>query len=517
MFLAGTRKILCRSAAALAFSVGVTFPAFAQNQCDCPPPPLRFPATVIVPNVITPQLNPPIGNPPINPMVDPLNPVPNPLAPMVDPLNPGNPALNPVTPPLTAVPLNADDTAAQNNSPFAQPTEAGTQPSMSFAPNMLGDTAGGSCGGLNFGGLLRVRIEHPTFGCSRLNISENNSPLVRDRVYIRYNLFKGQSETDIFSDSPNGARSVVDLERYTFGFEKTYLNGRASIEFRMPINNQLTSDINLSDFQGTTNLPLVDRSIVFGNLSVLNKFMLYRSSSFNLSTGFGINIPTEQPVRIRANIDNDNFLLAGVGSTLPPGFTGQVDATFQGVIDNSTVNLSPFMGFVYTPNDRFFAQGFWQIDVPLNGSNAEVSGSSTVRLGPIGPFNLDLPGVDDPLIQQTLMRFDLGLGYFVYKNPDARWIRGVAPTIEAHYSTTLQDAELLTQRLDFFPGSSADLTVGNWANRVDVFNLTLGNTLLIGDRSTLATGLVIPLSTGDNKPFDYEFTLQFNWRFGPQS
>ena len=173
---------------------------------------------------------------------------------------------------------------------------------VALAPNMIGDLQGGGCGGLSFGGLLRVLIEHPTFGCSRLNIAENNSPLPRDRVYFRYNHFDQETLTDVFTDTPRGAASAVDLDRYTFGFEKTFFDGRFSTELRVPVNRQFVNTIDLQDTQGRTNLPLESRNTVFGNLRFTTKLLLMRSEKLKISSGVGVNIPTERSVKINVRV-----------------------------------------------------------------------------------------------------------------------------------------------------------------------------------------------------------------------
>ena len=464
----------------------------------CPPAP-------IVPGMITPGMPVPYPTPNTAPPITqtPGTPGSPPQAP-TDPLDlpPAVPPEQPAADPGPDFDLASDSTLALGGGDVA------------LAPNMIGDLQGGGCGGLSFGGLLRVLIEHPTFGCSRLNIAENNSPLPRDRVYFRYNHFDQETLTDVFTDTPRGAASAVDLDRYTFGFEKTFFDGRFSTELRVPVNRQFVNTIDLQDTQGRTNLPLESRNTVFGNLGLTLKLLLLREEKLKLSTGVGVNIPTERSVKINVRVRNDQFVLNDPEPAFPNGRTAPVIAGVSGVVKNETVNLSPFLAALYTPTDRLFAQGFIQVDVPVNKSNANVSGFTFIDVPGIGPISNDIPFESGFLKQQVLMRLDLGGGYFVYKNPNARWITGFAPTMEAHYSFTVSDASTLTLPLEFFPGSSADLVVGNLSNRVDVFNLTFGATALLGNRGTFALGYVVPLSTGDNKPFEYEISAQLNWYFG---
>jgi hypothetical protein len=89
------------------------------------------------------------------------------------------------------------------------------------APSMVGDFLGG-------GFLLTSGQTVPIArGDRRFKVAENVSPIPRDRILFNYNHFHN-SLTDI-----NGASR--DLDRFTFGFEKTFLHGRASIETRLPL------------------------------------------------------------------------------------------------------------------------------------------------------------------------------------------------------------------------------------------------------------------------------------------
>jgi hypothetical protein len=56
--------------------------------------------------------------------------------------------------------------------------------------------------------------------------------------------------------------------------------------------------------------------------------------------------------------------------------------------------------------------------------------------------------------------------------------------------------------------------VGNRRNRLDIVDVTVGTTFVIGNNATLATAVALPLTTGDNRTFDWEFQLQLNVFFG---
>ena len=45
------------------------------------------------------------------------------------------------------------------------------------------------------------------------------------------------------------------------------------------------------------------------------------------------------------------------------------------------------------------------------------------------------------LTDQNLGFFDLGAGYWLYRDPDAPRLTGIAAITELHYTTSLQDAD----------------------------------------------------------------------------
>ena len=52
---------------------------------------------------------------------------------------------------------------------------------------------------------------------------------------------------------------------------------------------------------------------------------------------------------------------------------------------------------------------------------------------------------------------------------------------------------------------------------MDIVNATVGNMLVIGERTTLALGAGLPLRSGTDKTFDFEVQAQLNYYFGAQS
>ena len=379
-------------------------------------------------------------------------------------------------------------------------------------PNMFGDMTAGGCGQAAFlAGNVTAGFEHPTFNCTRANLAENNSPLPRSRIYTRYNHFHNINQVDIFGETfPDGVNQL-NIDRFTFGGEWAFLDERMSIEARVPIARQLTSDVEIYDIQGDYNLPLDDYRTEILNLQFILKGLLLERETFALSAGMGVNVPTAQDFNLRLRVEDDDFeiVVPGIGEVASVAAYGNIEGTVQ----NSTVNLSPFLSYLWTPRRRLFTQGFWQIDVPLNTSGTVVSGT----IGAPGPDQIIVPPDVGALHQQTLMRMNIGGGYWLRQKPDAAFLPAIAAILEFHYTTALNDADINPFTIPVLPlpgplpDLNASVAVGNLANRVDVLNMTMGSHFQLWDRTSLGVGCVVPLrqDMGD-KPFDFELNVFLN-------
>ena len=377
---------------------------------------------------------------------------------------------------------------------------------QTLAPNMLGDlfgTGGAFFLGYQNGAGQGVSANNltPVNGGRRLKMGEAVSPMPRNRVFFSYNLFRGPYRTEAPAGgvTPLGNDTVMigngngpagagarnfDLNRFTFGIEKTFFNDRVSTEVRIPFSHTLDPDLLVSD-DGT--VPGMT-STQIDNVSVSLKGILHRSRKLAVSGGLVINVPSASGVTIQQNFND----VAG-GTML-----GHIVD-----IRNDAVHFGPFLGYLITPNDRLFLQGFVQYDFGLSANQTFftpiVDGVSQARQ-------------DGLLNDQSLMQFDVALGYWVYRNPRAKWIRGFAPIAELHYTTTTDNADLIP--FNNAAGAYQSI-VGNTLNRLDIINMTVGSAMQVGDRGTLSSGVVLPLNRGDhNFLFDWEFQLQLNYRFG---
>jgi hypothetical protein len=183
-------------------------------------------------------------------------------------------------------------------------------------------------------------------------------------------------------------------------------------------------------------------STSFGNLTAFAKFILWqdRSGRNLISGGLSVTAPNS-PTRFAGS----------------PATVGFHDSQIQ-----------PFLGYIFA-TDHWFIQGFEAIDVPTDPNDV------------------------------TLNYNDIGIGYFLYKDPDPNaWISSITPTFETHANIPLNHR--------------GALRFNDPAGTADVVDLTYGANILFRRRAMLSFGFVNPV-TGP-KPFSYEWQLLLNVYFG---
>jgi hypothetical protein len=329
-----------------------------------------------------------------------------------------------------------------------------TASSYSATPGMIGDFFGGGykmiLPSLSNSGSPTLATNVPIAAADRrFKIAENNSPFPADRVFFNYHHFN------------NAIRDVdgrlFSLDRYLFGIEKTFLDGLWSIEGRVPFASGLRAE----QFVGAG---VDNEATEFGNMSLVLKRLLYDGCCWRFSGGLGIVFPTGPEAEI---YDQSGALAL--------------------VLENEAVYFQPFLGALYTPNDRLWVQTFAQVDFD-SGGNA-----------------VDWITIDEPngVIQdQSLLFLDVAIGYWIYRSCCCdSWITGIAPMVELHYSTTMQNT-------DFVGGTSGNF-ITNPDNRLDVLNLTGGLRFQLRELSFLTIAGVAPLRQGSDKIFDSEVSLQY--------
>jgi hypothetical protein len=457
------------------------------------------------------------------------------------------------------------------------------------APNMQGDLLYNSRsvsygfirvnGITDFAGLASTTI-------SNASVAENNSPTPLDRLYFRFNYFDhaqavtglSNSTLQVVPPNPGAPQGIFfqlpqtkfyDTKMYTFGGEKTFLDGLASVEVRVPVSTTLASKnlISVADlgspipgsldgagnqnFNATTTPQntLGHEDTEFGNMSLFLKGILYESrcSGLLFSGGLGVGIPTGEDTRTTV-VD-----VSSTGGSAAVSGIREKDV----LIANETWALTPFLAALWVPNERCFAQGFLSAEIPLNASR--ISFTDTQLLGrfgvsptdfangnivPSGVPNLGFSGVSRTPVpptgtvtryirEQPLVHLDLGAGYWVYRDHAASCLTGIAPNLEVHYTGSFDAARVVT-----LPGDAtskilnpnnpiasaqgdpnfplvADIgpIVGGQHKTINIVDLTVGTTFEFGKALTLAPAFTVPLTGTRNRTFDWEAQLQLNWYF----
>ncbi len=116
------------------------------------------------------------------------------------------------------------------------------------------------------------------------------------------------------------------------------------------------------------------------------------------------------------------------------------------------------------------------------------------------------------LQEQALLFADIAAGYWVYRDPSHRFLTGLAPVVELHYSTTMQQGDAVFDDTSGFT-LGMDPAQGVGFGYRDMVNLTGGLHCQLGTLSTLTVAGVVPLRTGGDRDYDTEFAVQFNRRF----
>ena len=252
------------------------------------------------------------------------------LIPVQAPATPATPAPRPqqVPQPVPAAPVPGPTTPASPNPPRTftgtasnalNLASAGTSGRSVELPTMYGDflpfTPMNSHSQLD-AGRLPVTVIRGAY-----KISENEGPRPADRVYLTYHFFY---DVNPVQRQQLGGLPITNVHRQTFGIEKTFLDGDASIGLRLPLL-QLT---------GPTEL---DRATV-GDLSIVLKYAL-------------INEPFEPTAD--GGLVGGRALSTGLVVTAPTG--GAAAFTVQDPVIHPTL-LQPFVGGL-----RAFGRSYLQV------------------------------------------------------------------------------------------------------------------------------------------------------------
>ena len=202
----------------------------------------------------------------------------------------------------------------------------------------------------------------------------------------------------------------VDVNREMFGFEKTFLDGYASIEVRAPLAQQggAGEGFGVNDF---------------GEVTVIGKYALFmdRSTGNVFSTGLAITFPSGQSI---ATADG-NFR----------------DTLFQ-----------PFIGYIWN-FDRFYIQGFNSIVVPTDKNDVALAFNSLglnywlYRSGPDRMFSYVVPAfevhvttplnhrdLNGPIVVPDTVALTAGINIGIFRNTTLSLAAAVPVTGPRPYS-----------------------------------------------------------------------------------
>jgi hypothetical protein len=368
-------------------------------------------------------------------------PTPQPCEPCPIPPQPGEPAPGEVTTPdqpadeapIDQQPDNLFDDAPDAASSMLPSGAGAVAASDSPDVHMIGDffSTGYFLGG-GISGTDGFATVPSAGGDRRFKATDNLCPLPQDRVFFNYHHFHNATY-DV-----NGVNQ--DVNRYTFGLERTYLDETISFEVRMPITGALDSG-QVEGAEDTLTSEL-------GNLALTVKAFLWQWRSLKFA--------------------------AGMATTLPTADDGSVQGDFQYTeLRNEAVHIQPYLGVHCSrPGRRLFSTTYVGVDVDVNGN--EILTDQTGN----GPGIISLGEIEDP----ALLFCDAQIGYWWYQDyGHIGYLNGIAPVVEIHYSQILESPE----NIDGF--------YENPFGQASLLNLTMGFVFDFRREHQLAVYSAVPL------------------------
>lgn len=399
------------------------------------------------------------------------NAPPKPTTPSIPPTRPPTPPASPQRPtPRPALPTPPSPAPPQPQfNPFANaPPNQPLLARLSRAPDMFGDsfipltaTISAFTRNTTTSGSRETVLDLPLAGGSRRFKNEHSRAMPTDRVFGTYHHF--QNALEATSLTPGFRSTDANVDRFTLGVEKTFADGNASIEFRMPLSVPVS--LSSQDAMYRTN--------AVGDLVVTLKGLLYSDESQAVALGLAINTPTGNDLHV----------------SLPNSGNNGAELT----VSNNAVHLIPFLAYQAAPTDDFFFNSFLQIDTPANDNSIQVRN--------LGPNTVDHRKLTD----QTLLYLDTSFGYWMFRDPEAEFLTGLAGLLELHYTTALNSADIVTDRNQI-------VTFGANSGSLDAINMTFALHTEIARSTIVRAGYVTPLRDGNHRFFDHEFTLAVIFR-----
>lgn len=304
---------------------------------------------------------------------------------------------------------------------------------------------------------LLLGMPNPAAGglVGRNKVSTDNNPMPRDRLIFNY---------DVLNRTPL-TEGGLDINRFSFGFEKSFFDGMGSVEVRLPF----ASTVNTNAADGF----ITSGGALLGNLFVTFKVLGYSCDTWALSGGLALAIPTAEDTRLRIN-----------GSDLVR-------------IENDSVYLTPFVAALFTPTDEIFSQAWAAIDFDTSGNpvRARVNDNGLATIGRL----------HDPF----LLQLDWQIGYWlIHPSDPVGELQGLAGFFEMHYNTTLQNGGA---------AQAGPITGVDSLATYSEYYLSAGLTAQFLDDLYLTGGVTVPMLTGNDRFGDYQIGLRLSWFFGATS
>ena len=222
----------------------------------------------------------------------------------------------------------------------------------------------------------------------------------------------------------------VDLFRNTFGFEKAFADQSVSFGLRIPFNT-INADGKPFHLQPDPNIG-----------TLLPSFK---------DEGFDTTLLGNISAILKSVVWEDRQGGDLISARRHSQFSHRIEHENRPG-DVHPLFIQPFGGYIFNSGDMF-VQGFSSLTLPIASAESIVM------------FN------------------DVGVGYWLMRNRSGL-ISGLVPTIELHVATPLRQVDLI----DGVLGSNDGFHVFN------VVNATAGATVLLSNNSTLALGMVVPLT-----------------------
>ena len=375
------------------------------------------------------------------------------------------PSAQPKAQPAPALPPPQANPFLNNQQPRFMPNNQRYLARMSRAPDMFGDSRVPLTARIQNANRNEFDVNLPFGGGSHRFKNEHGQALPTDRVFGLYHHF--ENAINVTPLEPGTSSASRDLDRFTLGFEKTFLDGNASVELRLPMSSTV----------GVSTPDIVYRSETVGDLVVTLKGLLYADDEQAWSMGLAVVTPTGRDVTV-------------VSPT-----SGASGASLK--LENDAAHFVPFIAFQATPTDDFFIHSYLQLDTPTNPYSAQ----SVVTTGPTSPSSVRNFRVTD----QTLLYADIALGHWWFRDAEAQFLSGLASLLELHYTTALTSPDQVSLKDNF-------VSFGSQSSGNDVVNLTIGLHAEFARSTSLRVGYVTPLRNDNHRYFDNEITVALVYR-----